>query len=279
MRPMHRFILQIMLLGLGLIPGQSFGHGSLHETVRALEVELAEKPGDPDLLLRLAGLHCKHGDLDKAKACADQVKPEQRAAVHLINARLHEAAGKPAAALVATESFIALKPDEPEGWYQNAGLLTRTQQPDKAAHAHAQGLTLSGESASADMFLYGAKLWQDCDNQEKALETLSKGAAQHPKHPILAESLGRMLFSEGDQEASLVIFDKQRTIYPTMAYRWWKLEGDLYAPSNPERSRMAYRKALAHLDQRYAKRRPPAAVEEIRKQIESIMQRAERAGQ
>ena len=65
---MHRFPLRTALLVALLSPILLAAHTDLYRQIQALDDAIAQRPDDPDLYLKRANVHRRHGDWRSAQA-------------------------------------------------------------------------------------------------------------------------------------------------------------------------------------------------------------------
>jgi len=254
-----------LIIGLLLMTAPLAAHGPVHETIQALENELLSSPDDPAILLRLSELHLIHGDTEEAARCIEQVDESTHPEALRIQARIL-AEPQPAAAIHVLEAYARATPDRPDGWFELARMLASEQRYKEAAAAQEEGLT-KGEATSQQR-LTAALLHEQAGQPEKALALLEPSLEQVDEtHLGTMENRARLLYVSGQTEAALTAWQQLREAQPKLAFRWWKIEGDMTKEHDADHAQQAYQAALAQLEARYEFRDPPAAMRKLMEEL------------
>ncbi len=97
-----------------LLAGEAAGHGSVHDRLAALEVQIADSPTAAPLYLRRAALLGEHEDWAPALRDCDRAQQlDPGIEVDLTRGNLLLAAARPAEAVTALDRFLLLHPNHP----------------------------------------------------------------------------------------------------------------------------------------------------------------------
>ena len=267
-------ILLALVSGLVFGSGDARAHGSLHETIRNLEEELEDNEGDPDLTLRLAELYREHGEPIKARAMAARVPPEARPEVFLVRARIEKEAGKREEARTCLLAFTKLRPAESEGWFRLATLLEDEGKIGAAAAAQQRGIAVAPGHTSADHFLMGVQLYRACGDPGAAVDLAKQAAHIHPRHIGLNEERALLLHETRQEDEGRAVLAELREHYPTLAYKWWRMEADFLIERDPEKAVNLLDEALHSFDERYEHRPVPERLVSFRRELAEERTRA-----
>lgn len=146
------------------------------------EAQLKTRPRTPRTLGRLAALYERWGKVDRAIEMLDEAlssDPPAKGPLHLRAARLHQRAGRMAAALMAMERAIAAAPDNPHYAVVKAWLLQEAGRLDDAI-ATLEAAESEHPDAAADLRLERARVYAAADRTDPAMAIMETLIAEHP---------------------------------------------------------------------------------------------------
>ncbi len=182
----------------------------------ALPRQRSSKPLNGDSIMREAQVHLAAGRADKARSLAQMAvkrQPERSAAWHLL-ALTCEALGDNSAALDAYQQAMSLAPDQPQIGVDLARLAMTL---DLFAVAERLLLTCRQQAPGSIEIINSLALAQASQmNLAAAIATLTTALEAHPTEPILWNTLGLILFSDGRMEEAATFLGEALRLNPGM---------------------------------------------------------------
>ncbi len=176
----HLSLAAVLIILLAL-PPPGFAHQELLSQIESLDAQLLERPGDPVLLLKRGDLYRRHGDYDAAQqdfAAAGQATPPPPD-LDFFAGRLQLEAGRPDAALMSFNRYLAAHPGHVKSLTLRAEVFMALDQPVKAATDLGQAIGRS-QNPSPGLF------------RQQALAFVSAGAGRWPDaRTVIEDGLSR----------------------------------------------------------------------------------------
>ncbi len=214
------------------------------ETAESLRRALAERPGDPELLWRLAGIEADAGRLSEAAEALQALAgthptPDVLERLGLVLNRL----GRHREALPVLRRVLDLQPERATAWNSAGEALGNLGRIRDAADAFARAVRWRPDFAHAHYNL-GLAL-RAAGKNKGALGALGKAAELSPNAAEPLQSLGHLLHSLGRYEQAVRCFRRLVELRPDDAVAHTSLGAALHMLGDLEAAREAYQRALS----------------------------------
>lgn len=166
--------------------------------------------------LRIAKLLADGGKLDLARSHlrgAAEATPTQRTQLMIGEAALLREAKQDAAALALLDQGLAVEPEQPDLLYESALLAEKLGQTEIAESRLRKLMTLQPENAQA----YNALGYSFADrniNLPEARRLIEKALQLAPEDPFILDSLGWVMYRQGDLEGALAKLERAHAKRP-----------------------------------------------------------------
>ncbi|HPP47163.1 MAG TPA: tetratricopeptide repeat protein, partial [Accumulibacter sp.] len=164
--------------------------------------------------LRIARLLADDGKLDLARSHlrdAAETNPAQSTPLIIGEAALLREAKQPAAALALLDQRLAVEPEQPDLLYESALLAEKLGRVEIAESRLRKLMALQPDNAQA----YNALGYSFADrniNLPEARRLIEKALQLAPEDPFILDSLGWVMYRQGDLEGALAKLERAHTI-------------------------------------------------------------------
>ncbi len=233
-----------------LAAGPLVGHTDLHLQIQALGAAIANRPNEPELYLKRANLHRRHGDWNRARGDLQRARwlGADDHAVDLLDARILAESGQYAKALELLEQFIAVQDRHATAQLLRASTLEQLERFSDAADAYAKAIQYSSNPPAELFQRYimaimrgGLDRWTLADMQaQRALERFPRVTSLRALAIDIALGRGDALAAH----ALLSVIPQRLQSLP----RWLWLRGQIGClRRDAQRARADFRQALGRL--------------------------------
>jgi predicted Zn-dependent protease len=169
-----------------LLAGEASGHGSVHDRLAALEIQIAASPTAAPLYLRRAALLGEHEDWVPALRDCDRAQHlDPGIEVDLVRGHLLLAAARPAEAVTALDRFLRHHPGHPPALISRARALIQLARPP-AAIADLRAAVHHSATLEPDLVVELADALAAHGKPLEAITALDSGIAKLGAAPALA---------------------------------------------------------------------------------------------
>jgi predicted RNA-binding protein with PIN domain/cytochrome c-type biogenesis protein CcmH/NrfG len=265
-------VMQVLLLvacfGLTLQPGRAWAHGSVHERIDVVNVELMEDPQNGELLVRRATLNLEHGDADKALADLDAASRMEapRVDIPVLRARALAVLDRRSEALKVLAGYLALHPGSVGAYLTRAGLQEDATHYKDAALDYERAVK-HADPPKADYYLGWARCLSLSGETDAAYGVLCQGVQRLPVVTVLAVAAYKKAVETGRYEEALRAIERflKRT---RRQERWLAEKGDvLRKQGKPDAAKEAYRAALVAMGELPQRHRNVIAVRRLEERV------------
>lgn len=213
---------------------------------RRIQAELARKPESGAAHLMLAGVHAVEGQWEQAEAALLKtiaLEPGNAAAYPLLGRAI--LARKDAARIVERlAAILATMPDNPAALSMAGDIHLRLGRDAPAKEAYERALVTRPDLTPVLnnlAYLYAERLGQP----DRALELAQRARWQDPLSPVVADTLGWILFKRKDYAGALALLQESAARLPANPEVQYHLAMASQMAGQSDAARAAFRRALA----------------------------------
>lgn len=247
-KPWRRQIVA-MVLGLALLPGLAFGHGSYHDTVVQLSGIIGKFPEAPGPRFQLARAHQEHGEWQLALAELDRVEAlaPGRFPIRLVRGLALADAGKWLEARGELDAFLAVEPAQVEALTSRSRVLLQLNEPAAAERDRQRVLELMPR-LGAGFFIDWANALRERHRGEAAVRWVRTGLQRLGNDPELLRLAVECEAAIGDYPSALAHVAVLQQVWPRPE-PWLQREAELLAAAGRSRdARAAWERLRVHLE-------------------------------
>ncbi|HEX8372339.1 MAG TPA: hypothetical protein VF585_06145 [Chthoniobacterales bacterium] len=245
-----RWALQIGLLSqVFWLPGTAWADGTFHDRLAKTNEELALRPDDSALLLRVAQLYLEHEEWTKALEVTEKVEKSSPGEIgtKLVRGQAWLMAAQPEKAREELDLYLQERPEDPKVLILRGRCFDLLEQGDRSIADFRKALELTKEPGP-DLYHEAAALLEKYGFRKEAIATLDVGISKLGPLPSLALLALQAEEKAGDIDAALTRIDAMQKAAPRPEPWMAKRAALLGRAHQQEASKAAWLELKSHLE-------------------------------